>query len=166
MKFLLPVILLVLGVGAGVGAGLATQKPTEVVELHPCGDAEHVAEKKPKEKPAPTEEEIATREFVKMNNQFVIPVVQNEVVASLVVISLSLEVEAGQKEVVFAREPKLRDAFLQVMFDHANLGGFNGAFTDTLTLDRLRKTLFETSQFVLGEVVTDVLIQDIARQDV
>lgn len=166
MKLLLPLILLFVGVGAGVGAGMMTQKPVEEVSIHPCGD-EDVAETKVAHTPEEeTPEEIATKEFVKMNNQFVIPVVEDEVVASLVVVSLSLEVLAGQKEAVFNREPKLRDAFLQVMFDHANLGGFSGAFTDTQILDRLRRSLMDVGQTIMGDVVTDILILDIARQDV
>lgn len=166
MKFLLPLILLFLGVGAGVGAGMMTAPPAPEVVINPCEDVEgaetHVAHLPPEE----TEEEIAAREFVKMNNQFVIPVVENEVVASLVVISLSLEVEAGQKETIYAREPKLRDAFLQVMFDHANLGGFGGSFTDAQILQRLRSSLQEVAGPIVGDVVKDILIQDIARQDV
>ena len=167
MKLLLPLILLFVGVGAGVGAGLMTQKPVEEVSIHPCGDEEGAETKvahKPEEEETP--EDIAAKEFVKMNNQFVIPVVEDEVVASLVVVSLSLEVVAGQKEAVFNREPKLRDAFLQVMFDHANLGGFSGAFTDTQILDRLRRSLMDVGQTIMGDVVTDILILDIARQDV
>lgn len=166
MKLLLPLILLFVGVGAGVGAGMMTQKPVEEVSIHPCGD-EGVAETKAAHAPEEeTPEEMATKEFVKMNNQFVIPVVEDEVVASLVVVSLSLEVLAGQKEAVFNREPKLRDAFLQVMFDHANLGGFSGAFTDTQILDRLRRSLMDVGQTIMGDVVTDILILDIARQDI
>ncbi len=140
---------------------------TEAVEIAPCGDGVAVAHSQASALPAaPSEEQMASREFVKLNNQFVVPVVADETVVSLVVISLSLEIEGGQRETVFAREPKLRDAFLQVMFDHANLGGFNGAFTDTQTLDRLRRALHDVAINILGPMVTEVLIQDIARQDV
>ena len=72
----------------------------------------------------------ARPEYVKLNNQFVVPVVEDGRVAAMVVLSLSLEVEAGNTEAVYQREPKLRDAFLQVLFDHANVGGFCGSFTD------------------------------------
>lgn len=105
-------------------------------------------------------------EYVKFSNQFVVPIVKNGSVASLVVLALSLEVPAGQKEVVFRFEPKLRDSFLQVMFDHANTGGFDGVFTQTPRLDVLRIALHEVSQRDLGKVVVkDVLIHEIARQD-
>lgn len=104
-------------------------------------------------------------EYVKMNNQFVIPVLEDGRVNSMVIVSLSLEVTTGSSEQVYSREPKLRDAFLQVLFDHANAGGFRGAFTDGSNLILLRKALLEKARSVIGEDVQDVLISDIARQD-
>ena len=109
-----------------------------------------------------TPEEI---EFIKLNNQFVIPIVQGERVETLVIMSLSIELEAGNSELIYRREPKLRDSFLQVLFDHANMGGFRGEFTNTANLEVLRSGLLEVAQGVVGKVVTGVLITDIARQD-
>ena len=83
----------------------------------------------------------------------------------MVVLSLSIEVQAGNTEAVYQREPKLRDEFLQVLFDHANAGGFEGSFTDTANMTDLRRALTEASQSVLGDLVLNVLIPDIARQD-
>ncbi|MEP2731330.1 flagellar basal body-associated FliL family protein, partial [Tateyamaria sp.] len=103
--------------------------------------------------------------YVKMSNQFVVPIVDGDSVKGLVVMSLTLEVIAGQKDAVYTREPKLRDSFLQVMFDHANIGGFDGAFTNASNLAVLRGALLEVSQKVMGKQVTDVLIVEIARQD-
>ena len=100
-----------------------------------------------------------------MNNQFVVPVVHDGRVDALVVLSLSLEVEAGNTEAVYLREPKLRDTFLQVMFDHANVGGFSGSFTDGSILIVLRTGLKEAAAMIMGTTVRDVLITDIARQD-
>ncbi|MFY8145464.1 MAG: flagellar basal body-associated FliL family protein, partial [Rhodobacter sp.] len=103
--------------------------------------------------------------YVKLNNQFVVPVMAEGRVSSLVVLSLSLEVTPGQVERVYEMEPKLRDAMLQVLFDHANSGGFNGSFTDGANLVLLRAALLETALRIFGKDVTDVLIVDIVRQD-
>ena len=65
-----------------------------------------------------------------------------------------------------SREPKLRDAYLQVLFDHANVGGFNGSFTSSGNMSILRRALLQTSQNLFGNLILDVLITDIARQDV
>jgi len=104
-------------------------------------------------------------DYVKMNNQFVVPVVNQGAVSALVVLSLTLHIPTGGSETVFQREPKLRDMFLQVLFDHANAGGFDGAFTAGPNMDRLRTALREVAQGVLDGNVFDILITDIMRQD-
>lgn len=165
MRKLLPVILALIGTAAGVGAGLFLFPPKSDVQMAaPCGDADahpQTAAPKPEE-----EETEPTTEFVKLSNQFVIPVVSGERVRSLVVMSLSIEVPVGQTDAVHSREPKLRDSFLQVLFDHANLGGFDGAFTRSDNLDVLRQSLREAAARTLGDSAADILITDIARQDV
>ncbi|WP_375258610.1 flagellar basal body-associated FliL family protein [Citreimonas sp.] len=176
MVKLLPLILLIGGIGAGVGAGLA---------FAPSGDAEtpeHAAGDEHGEAPAaetaidcgPQGTKVAGgasdmppegREYAKMSNQFVIPVISNDKVTSLVVASLSLEVGTGVSETVFAREPKLRDAFLRVFLDHASIGGFDGNFTAATRLASLRTALLESTRPVMGNQVSDVLITELARQD-
>ncbi|PTE16635.1 flagellar basal body-associated FliL family protein [Pseudogemmobacter blasticus] len=150
IRKLLPVLLALLGLGTGLGAGLV---------LRP--EADHTAE--------PTPEQDAKAEtapdYVKLNNQFVVPILEGGRVTAMVVLSLSLEVQAGQTEAVYNREPKIRDAFLQVLFDHANSGGFRGSFTDGSNLVLLRQALTEKAAGILGPTVTDVLITEIARQD-
>lgn len=159
MKKLLPLILLLVGSGAGVGAGVFLRPaPTEMTEEELAKKHNEIAEKA-------AEVQAANFEYFKMNNQFVVPIVTKKHVSALVVVSLSLEVPAGRKDPVFEREPKLRDAFLQVMFDHANLGGFEGEFTNANNLDILRNALREVAQKHMGDGITDVLIMEIARQD-
>lgn len=164
LRKILPILLALIGLGGGVGAGLMLRPEAD----HAAGSdeatakgAEH-AEGDAAEEAEPDE---GAPEYVKMNNQFVVPVVQNGRVAAMVVLSLSLEVAVGNTEAVYQREPKLRDAFLRVLFDHANVGGFSGSFTDGANLVVLRTSLKEAAALVLGPVVTDVLITDIARQD-
>ena len=164
MGKLLPIILALVGLGAGVGAGIALRPaPSSEPEMaNPCGDvsadtAEHAAAEKAADE--------AAHDYVKLNNQFIVPVVDDGKVSSLVVLAISLEVQVGQTEEIYQREPKLRDVFLQVMFDHANSGGFNGAFTNTVPMTVLRDGLLEAARRTLGPIVSDVLIMDIVRQD-
>jgi len=124
----------------------------------------HIQEKAEEEENS--EEVDKDTEFVRLNNQFVVPVVKDARVASLVVLSLSLETEPGMSEEIYSLEPKLRDVFLQVLFDHANIGGFAGSFTHSSNMEVLRRSLREVAQAELGKRVSNVLIIDIARQDV
>ncbi len=173
MRKLLPLILLLIGTGAGIGAGVAMKpKASEETEAANCNPATTESDHPAAEATMPEEsnghqggENNQEHDYVKLNNQFVIPVVKHEKVASLVVLSLSLEVEPGSNDEVFAKEPKLRDAFLQVLFDHANSGGFDGAFTRSNNMIILRNALLEVARKTLGAIVSDVLIVDIVRQD-
>jgi flagellar FliL protein len=158
MKKLLPILLLLLGSGVGVGAGIFIRPAPE--------PADEIAETEPAEvEEVRTAEANGPSEYAKMSNQFVVPVVDHDKVTALVVLSLSVEVSLGQKEAVYAKEPKIRDSFLQVLFDHANVGGFDGAFTNANNLDVLRGALREIAQKDVGDQVIDVLIVEIARQD-
>ncbi|WP_342077349.1 flagellar basal body-associated FliL family protein [Yoonia sp. SS1-5] len=163
MKLLLPLILLLLGVGGGVAAGLVLKPaPTETAEE---GEDAPGEDKATAEKPPAADESTGDKEYAKLNNQFIVPVIENGAVAAMVVMSLSVEVEAGARTTVFAVEPKLRDGFLQVMFDHANIGGFSGNFTSGTNMRALRSELQRVARTIAGPQVTDVLIVDILRQD-
>ncbi|QDC08346.1 flagellar basal body-associated FliL family protein [Oceanicola sp. D3] len=168
-SILIILILAAVGIGAGAGAGMMLRPPPEELVMAPCGDEGEVAESHPEVPPEAEdttgEEADPTREYVKLNNQFIVPIVEDGRVASMVVLSLSLEVEIGQRETVYSREPKLRDSFLQVLFDHANSGGFSGNFTTGTKMRRLSEALKEVGRKVLGATLTDVLIIDIVRQD-
>lgn len=155
-NLILPLVLCLLGAAGGIGTGLM---------LHPPAERLGVGHTAPPEPADSSPETPGETEYVKLNNQFVVPVVKDAHVNSLVVMSLSIEIDQGERDTVYAREPKLRDALLQVLFDHANMGGFAGMFTDGNTLDVLRMSLSETARDVLGDVVSSVLIVDIARQD-
>ena len=103
-------------------------------------------------------------EYVALQRQMIVPIVSDDQVISLVVLSLSVEVEAGYSSEVYDREPKLRDAFLQVLFRHANTGGFSGDFTSGEKMADLRRALNSAAAQVLGPVAIQVLVTDIMRQ--
>ncbi|MGB0959140.1 MAG: flagellar basal body-associated FliL family protein [Halocynthiibacter sp.] len=161
MKKILPILLILLGTGGGIGLGLKLRPPPtthdEMVECTPAPET--------KELEFPTAEEQGV-EYVKLNNQMIIPLIRNGNTHSLVVLTLNVEVTAGNKETIFKFEPKLRDAFLQVLFDHANVGGFDGDFTSTENMNSLKTALTETAKLSLGEIVHNVLISDIVRQKI
>ena len=158
MAKLLPLILMIIGVAAGGGAGMVLKKPPEECVEESCPDEDVATEEK-----EDAEEEEPN--YVRMKNQFVVPVVKNDRVQSLVVLDISLETEPGSEDLIYTREPKLRDVFLRVLFDHAHIGGFDGTFTESGRLSLLRVALLEAAQSVIGTSVSDILITDIVRQE-
>jgi flagellar FliL protein len=160
MRRLLPLVLALVGLGAGAAAGLAL-RPAPAPDAASCVPAAT----DPHQTVIHDTPPVLEHDYVKLSNQFVVPVVRDDKVKALVVLTLSLEIAKGKSEEVFAREPKLRDAFLRAMFDHANSGGFDGDFTANGNMAHLREALVDAGKGILGEVMSDVLITDIARQD-
>lgn len=158
MAKLLPLILMIIGVAAGGGAGMVLKKPPEECVEESCPDEDVATEEK-------EDAEAEEPNYVRMKNQFVVPVVKNDRVQSLVVLDISLETEPGSEDLIYTREPKLRDVFLRVLFDHAHIGGFDGTFTESGRLSLLRVALLEAAQSVIGTSVSDILITDIVRQE-
>ena len=170
MKKLLPVLMLLVGTGAGVGAGVFL-RPDPVPSEEPAADvAEKQAEAKEQDghgdDHASDGGAASGKEYIKLSNQFVVPLVDGDRIASMVVMTLSVEAPTGQGETVFDMEPKIRDVFLRVLFDHAAIGGFRGAFLNNENLDIIRKNLVAAARSQLEtDLISDVLIFEIARQD-
>ncbi|MGR3711988.1 MAG: flagellar basal body-associated protein FliL [Shimia sp.] len=165
MKKLLPVVLAVIGVALGVGAGFMLRPdpvPVATDELH---EGAHDAAATPNEMPPIAAKSTGDLDYMSLHDQFVVPVVKDGKMISLVLISLSLETLPNAQAKIIENEPRLRGALLQVMFDYANIGGFDGAFTNSSRLDKLRRNFFEVAQSIFGDDITDVLITEITRQD-
>lgn len=174
MKILLPVVFLVLGLGAGIGAGAflmpekvpqAVSEDKEAKEKSDKGDKADKNDKKEASKKPSKDDEPGGFEYLKLPKQFVVPVVKDDQITAMVTMSLSIEADPAITETFYAIEPKLRDRFLQVLFDHANTGGFDGIFTESDNLTVLRKALLEVARKDLGSDVSQVLIMSVNRQD-
>jgi hypothetical protein len=178
MKFLVPLIIALLGLGAGIGAGLAL-KPA------PLEDATtHMAEPVcPEDNPTPCEISLAENKsapvanaprkpdgelaYVPIEKPFVVPVFKGDKVIAMVVVSLSVEIGAEAAQAVEAVLPRMRDSFLKVMFRHANSGGFDGSFTEGQRIEDLKSALSLAAREILPDApLGAILITEIARQDV
>lgn len=175
MAKLLPVLLILIGVIAGGAAGFVVRPaPSEAVsepEGEETKDATGDKEKTSKTAKASKTKEAAKEadsklSFIKINNQFVVPIIKDDTVTAMVVLSISLETSDSETERIYNVEPKLRDVFLQVLFDHAYSGGFNGAFTVSPNMDVLRRDLLVSAQKIVGPAIHSILITDLVRQDV
>lgn len=170
MQKILPILIALIGLGIGAGVGFVLKPAVETAEAE-CAEGDMTCkDAMEKSYTAMSVERIVEvevpREYVEMKKQFVVPVIDENEVSSLVVMSLSLEIEEGVKETVFTREPKLRDAFLDIMFAHANSGGFSASFTKRQAMADLRGSLLKAAHEIIGSAVQKVLITEIVRQDV
>ncbi|MGG7565032.1 flagellar basal body-associated FliL family protein [Rhodovulum sp. DZ06] len=193
MKKLLPILLAIIGLVGGLAAGhFLKPPPEEHAEAGAEGAAEgghgaeaahgaddghggghgdghdEMAAEDPSDIPKPEDhdpEEAAQFQYVALDKQFVVPLVDKARVKAMIIMSLSIETKGDGVDIIRQREPKLRDVFLQVMFRHAQSGGFDGVFTGGQVMADLRSALRDAGQGVLGEAAHDVLVTDIVRQD-
>lgn len=183
MKMLFPVILAIIGLAGGVTAGHFL-KPASDPAMTAEGDhgapaADHgdgghggghmdPPPEDPSTIPAAADhdpEEDGKYEYIALDKQFVVPLVNETRVQAMIILSLSLEATLDGVDMVHRRSPKLRDVFLQVLFRHAHSGGFDGVFTGGQAMADLRAGLRDAAKGVLGDAVHDVLVTDIVRQD-
>lgn len=179
MGKLIPIILVLVALLGGAGAGYVLRPPagdSAAEGGHAASEAAHEEDHGDEHAASDGHDEAShgdshgdapagETEFVKLNNQFIVPLIEQGQMKAMVLLSLSLEVTSGSKEAVYAVEPKLRDVFLRAMFDHANAGGFDGVYTQRDRLDVLRAALAEIARPLLGDQIRSVLIEEIVRQD-
>ncbi|MCB1396911.1 MAG: flagellar basal body-associated FliL family protein [Rhodobacteraceae bacterium] len=170
MKKLLPVLMLVLGLGAGVGAGWVLRPPpdeAEVAHEHGTPPDAHAAPEAAVQTAGTGHylPPVGETETIRLPNQFVVPLIDEGRVRAMVVIGLALELAVGHDFSLARNEPRLRAVFLQLLFDHANIGGFEGIFTSGEALLALRRTLVEAARVEIGPEVQDVLITELLRQE-
>lgn len=160
---ILPIVVIVASLAAGVGGGYVLKpgaktcapEDLDCQELHAAAVADAEAKS----------HATSASAFAVLQRQFVIPIVRQSKVQALVVTSLTVEVDDGSTEQIFSKEPKLRDAFLQVLFVHAHSGGFDGDFTAAESIRDLKARLNEAASPIVGSSLRDVLVTEIVRQD-
>jgi flagellar protein FliL len=115
---------------------------------------------------APTEEaQSEAHAFIDMERKFVVPLVRGNRVRSMVVVDLRLEVRASGENRALALKPKLRDAFLDVLYALAVGGAFDGDLYSNNIQDEMRARLLEAARQVLQDDASAVLIAELLRQD-
>ena len=147
---------LIVGGGVGFGGGTFFFASTEGISGESssvsAGDVETIAED-------------VELEYANFSNQFIVPLIEGSDVGANMILSLALEVEAAGLAEIYEKEPKLRALFLQSLFNHANNGGFDGTFTDFSTTASLKRELFDIAKSHGGDMVKNVLILDMVRQE-
>ena len=150
MRLLIAAPLLLVVVGGAAAAGLV------LAPDHGDGDAHAQA--------APPEP-LDQPDYMPFSKEFIVPLVRDGRVRSHVVVNLALESTVLPREEMLRREPALRDRMMEALFRHTATGGFDGAFTDALAMNRLRIALNEAVVPVLRPAGATVLITSVDRRD-
>ncbi|MFP7569303.1 flagellar basal body-associated FliL family protein [Marivita sp. S2033] len=163
IKKILPLISLILGLAAG-GATAIVLAPTAQDTAVEGGEAAH--ERNDVQAGDDHGSTASDTEIVKLPNQFVVPVILDNRVRAMVILTVALEVEPDQADQVRTLEPKLRDIFLAELFDLAALDGFRDELISRKTLELVKASLTQRAKDVLNHRNVRVLVTDMARQDV
>lgn len=97
-------------------------------------------------------------------SQFFVPLARAGDSDGLMILTLSLETTGAEMAALAAQEHRLRDVLLRQLLIAANTGGFDGNYTTEGRMRGLRKDLLKAVQASVGPLVSNVLIEDIARQ--
>ncbi|MBB5517320.1 hypothetical protein [Amphiplicatus metriothermophilus] len=104
--------------------------------------------------------------FMKFSRQFVVPVIGDGGVRALVLMDINIEVPPAVTESVYSQEPKLRDALLASLLQLSNSGAFDEHILERANMELVRNELLRAARSVIGEDAQNVLILNVARQDV
>lgn len=164
LKKIMPLFALLFGLAGGGAAAIFLAPPPDD---EPMSQHEATAPDTQSETSSNDLQDRASGSFeiVKLPSQFVVPVIMDNRVRAMVILTVALEVEVGQGDRVRALEPKLRDEFLAELFSLAALDGFKDEMISRKTLELVKRALSVRSSEVLGLQNVNVLVTDMARQD-
>lgn len=111
------------------------------------------------------EEEGDAYGYLDFRRNFIIPVMGDNRVDALVLLTFSVEMEADKIEEARTREPRIRDAFMKQLLSLSHEGVFNQDITDPDVYNVIQERLLETAREVVDENVKSILLVDFARQD-
>ncbi|WP_291205225.1 hypothetical protein [Hyphomonas sp.] len=103
--------------------------------------------------------------YFKFSREFVVPVVSQGRVTSLVIINLNLEADADMSQKLFEMEPKLRDNIMTTLITISNDGKTFESMTDVENYESIRSMVMMNLKSVMSTGIHNVLIVDLAKQD-
>jgi uncharacterized protein YxeA len=104
-------------------------------------------------------------EYFKFSREFVVPVMREDQVKSLVILHVTLETASGEADKLFSEEPKLRDNIMTTLIGLSNDGRTLDEPTNIEHYEMIRSMLLMNLRDSVSEGIVNVLIVDMAKQD-
>jgi len=185
LKFLLPSIIAVLGVLAGTVVGNML-KPAPKAEAASIGmsegpGGEDLSEDKDETDVSAPEKAKGDGKagkgkgrkdgasgdvsYYKFSREFVVPIMEDGTVNALVILHLQLEIDSSISSSLFSMEPKLRDNIMTTLIAISHEGLLFDNLTDPESYESIRSLVLEGLKDVQTQGIENVLIVDLARQD-
>ncbi len=103
--------------------------------------------------------------YYKFSREFVVPIMRGGQVKSLVILHISLETDSATSEKLFSEEPKLRDNIMTTLIELSNDGRTLVDVTQVNNYETIRSMILMNLQDSISDKIKNVLIGDIAKQD-
>ena len=103
--------------------------------------------------------------YYKFTREFVVPMIENDRVQSLVILNLNLEVDSAISQKLFSKEPVLRDNIMTTLIQLSSGGRTLYSITDVHNYETVRSEILTNLRNEVPEGIHNVLILDMARQD-
>ncbi|WP_340693077.1 flagellar basal body-associated FliL family protein [Hyphomonas sp.] len=104
-------------------------------------------------------------EYFKFTREFVVPIMRESRVESLVILNINLEVDASEIQRLFSMEPKIRDNIMTTLIELSNDGATLDSIATLENYESIRSTVLLNLQKILPDGIRNVLIVDMAKQD-
>jgi len=104
-------------------------------------------------------------EYFKFTREFVVPIMRESRVESLVILNINLEVDASEIQKLFAMEPKIRDNIMTTLIELGNDGSTLESIATLENYESIRATVLLNLQKILPNGIRNVLIVDMAKQE-
>lgn len=169
MKNIITAIIAIIGAAGGTFAAKMLIPGSSAAESHAGehGDKDdHAKASKKKDGHGKSDTSGANTSFFNFSREFVVPLLSDGKVDSLVLINMSLEITPELSGKMFSMEPKLRDNIMSTL---VGLSGDDETFRKLTTVrnyESIRSLVLANLQSSISKDIKAVLIMDIARQDI
>lgn len=103
--------------------------------------------------------------YFKFSREFVVPIMRQGDVESLVIINMSIEADPGVSDMLFRMEPKLRDNIMTTLIELSHETDSLQNFANVQNYETLRSAVLYGLQELVPEGIRNILIVDIGRQN-
>lgn len=104
--------------------------------------------------------------YYKFTREFIIPLMNESEIESLVILNINLEVDSSASPSLFTLEPKLRDNIMTTLIELSNDGTTLDYIGNVESYETVRSMVLKNLREILGEGILNVLIVDMAKQEV
>ncbi|MCR9270631.1 MAG: hypothetical protein NXH72_11625 [Hyphomonadaceae bacterium] len=178
MKLIITSVVAIIFIALGSFAGVVLKSPSEAVAastVEAASDKDEAAKKDAKKDDHSDKTDDAKTDvkasssgdsnFYKFSREFVVPIMREGQVTSLVILHISVEHDPSISDKMFSEDPKLRDNIMTTLITLSNDGRTLERPTEINNYETIRAMVLMNLRDAISDKIKNVLIIDMAKQD-